>query len=346
MSSPAATQTYAADEPACTWTGHCLGDPCTTYDDCDHDWVCSPEQQVCVPCCLTVTDTALPTSASTTAPSSSATSAASGDGDSSGLSTGAWVGIAIAAAAVVLFIVGFLFFCFRIRPRRRERKLRALAAGSTDEKAGHGAVELPNSPPAPPPPQEMPVEEQRSEVANTPAPVYEMPDTGVLSSEKKASVYETEAGRVPSPRERPRWTEVRPTPAGTDYADDTGAGSGSTDADWALQHSSRPAPPRPEGDRPYNNNSPAISLTGLSAPDASPNAVSGVSPPSSETGTNSWGGIRGSPAPARGPSPLTPGYGGRQDYGWAEPQQGGQVGYYDSRDTGDSGRRSDRVEYR
>ncbi|KAK0613561.1 hypothetical protein B0T14DRAFT_569592 [Immersiella caudata] len=27
-------------EPVCVWEGHCLGDPCRTYDDCDHDWVC------------------------------------------------------------------------------------------------------------------------------------------------------------------------------------------------------------------------------------------------------------------------------------------------------------------
>ena len=25
---------------ACTWLGHCLGDPCSTYNDCDQTWIC------------------------------------------------------------------------------------------------------------------------------------------------------------------------------------------------------------------------------------------------------------------------------------------------------------------
>ena len=30
----------ARAQVACTWPGHCLGDPCRTYNDCDQDWIC------------------------------------------------------------------------------------------------------------------------------------------------------------------------------------------------------------------------------------------------------------------------------------------------------------------
>jgi len=30
----------AAAVAACTWPGHCLGDPCKTYNDCDQNWIC------------------------------------------------------------------------------------------------------------------------------------------------------------------------------------------------------------------------------------------------------------------------------------------------------------------
>ena len=29
----------------CVWIGHCLGDPCVTFNDCDHDFVCSIESK-------------------------------------------------------------------------------------------------------------------------------------------------------------------------------------------------------------------------------------------------------------------------------------------------------------
>ena len=29
------------DDEACTWTGHCLGDPCASENDCDSNWVCT-----------------------------------------------------------------------------------------------------------------------------------------------------------------------------------------------------------------------------------------------------------------------------------------------------------------
>lgn len=28
-------------QEACSWEGHCLGDPCATWDDCDLDWTCT-----------------------------------------------------------------------------------------------------------------------------------------------------------------------------------------------------------------------------------------------------------------------------------------------------------------
>lgn len=34
-----ATQT-SSTQPSCTWSGHCLGDRCSTSSDCDRDWTC------------------------------------------------------------------------------------------------------------------------------------------------------------------------------------------------------------------------------------------------------------------------------------------------------------------
>lgn len=30
----------SSSTPDCTWIGHCLGDPCKTYSDCDGDLIC------------------------------------------------------------------------------------------------------------------------------------------------------------------------------------------------------------------------------------------------------------------------------------------------------------------
>lgn len=35
-------------QPSCTWAGHCLGDPCQTYNDCDGTNICGANG-VCVP---------------------------------------------------------------------------------------------------------------------------------------------------------------------------------------------------------------------------------------------------------------------------------------------------------
>lgn len=49
-SSPSTTAPGSLNTPeaSCTWPGHCLGDPCQTYNDCDSTNVCGPNG-VCVP---------------------------------------------------------------------------------------------------------------------------------------------------------------------------------------------------------------------------------------------------------------------------------------------------------
>ncbi len=34
------TATVSSSLPVCTWESHCLGDTCTSNDECDHDWIC------------------------------------------------------------------------------------------------------------------------------------------------------------------------------------------------------------------------------------------------------------------------------------------------------------------
>lgn len=46
VSSPASSSASAST--SCTWKGHCLGDPCHTYNDCFGSDICTHD--VCVPC--------------------------------------------------------------------------------------------------------------------------------------------------------------------------------------------------------------------------------------------------------------------------------------------------------
>ena len=48
--------------PGCVWTGHCFGDPCVTYNDCDGEMIClfdsvPQSDNICVTDQITVTVT-------------------------------------------------------------------------------------------------------------------------------------------------------------------------------------------------------------------------------------------------------------------------------------------------
>ncbi|OCK77328.1 hypothetical protein K432DRAFT_428090 [Lepidopterella palustris CBS 459.81] len=85
---------------ACTWLGHCLGDSCTTNEDCDNDWVC--QSRICIPCCGTGTPTPSPN-------------------QEHSLSTATAIGIGVAIPACVAVIIGILYLVWRGRRRKRQQ---------------------------------------------------------------------------------------------------------------------------------------------------------------------------------------------------------------------------------
>lgn len=103
--------------------GHCLGSPCSSWDDCDNDWVC--KEGICSPCCLTGfgqssrPTASVSTTSSATASSNTATSTSSGNTPpAEGLSTGVAVGISVAVVFVVGVFVVFGIWMFFKRRRR------------------------------------------------------------------------------------------------------------------------------------------------------------------------------------------------------------------------------------
>lgn len=122
-----------ATQAVCTWEGHCLGDTCSSENDCDNDWVCA--NSTCRTCCNTDAEptfvstqslpstTADPTTTPTPSPNSSIgtspTASATAQAASNGLSTGAAAGVGVgsAAAFVICLVGGVLFF-----KRRRKAK--------------------------------------------------------------------------------------------------------------------------------------------------------------------------------------------------------------------------------
>lgn len=93
---------------ACTWSGHCLGAPCTSFDDCDNDWICV--SNVCSPCCATGDNS--PTPSATPGPTTS-TSATS----SHKLSTGAAVGIGVGIVVLLAIVAGITAWLWHVRRR-------------------------------------------------------------------------------------------------------------------------------------------------------------------------------------------------------------------------------------
>lgn len=145
FTSPTSISPSPTAQTKCEWRGHCLGDPCETYNDCDNDWICtSGKCTVCEENCgggfsaglptMSVNTTALSTTFSTSTyissiinstatdatgsgsmtslPTASATAMATAQ--SSTLRTGTSVGISIAVVAVGLWYR-------RVRKRRRDK---------------------------------------------------------------------------------------------------------------------------------------------------------------------------------------------------------------------------------
>ncbi|KAF2812951.1 uncharacterized protein BDZ99DRAFT_460279 [Mytilinidion resinicola] len=115
------TATPSATQAACTWLGHCLGDPCVTENDCDNDWVCS--NKICVPCCLTgaptSTDTTIPTTAIAT---SSTTSSTSTSVPQRGLTKANIITIGVAGPVGVAVIAMAIYLIWRARRKRKGRQ--------------------------------------------------------------------------------------------------------------------------------------------------------------------------------------------------------------------------------
>ena len=102
---------------ACTWAGHCLGDPCNYNDDCDQDWICV--SHVCSPCCggpSSISSIAVTTTIASTSAITASSITANG---SHTLNTVSAIGVGIAIVAFLSLGIGIGVWVWCIRRRKR-----------------------------------------------------------------------------------------------------------------------------------------------------------------------------------------------------------------------------------
>jgi len=101
-----------------------LGDPCSSWDDCDNDWICLNKK--CSPCCQTLatsTGTATGTTILVSAETTTATTAPVRN-DHDRISTGAAVGIGLGATALFAVLVAIgLWLCWSHRKKRHPQEV-------------------------------------------------------------------------------------------------------------------------------------------------------------------------------------------------------------------------------
>ncbi|KAF2839463.1 hypothetical protein M501DRAFT_1057731 [Patellaria atrata CBS 101060] len=135
-----AISTALTSIPYCTWVSHCLGDPCTHFNDCDHDWICvysvcilpTPVPEAPIPTWSTSSITTFETSTSETpfntltlgAPStiiitSIPTSRSSNTSPESTSSNSITIGVGVGVPCTLAIIAIITYFLWRARRKRK-----------------------------------------------------------------------------------------------------------------------------------------------------------------------------------------------------------------------------------